>query len=218
MSLCYHLYAGISTHLHKFTKNSRRRPTPFGRFSASPAGRKCMLTVWPPVRPCGPHSRACPGGRTYSSYTPPHGMYHPVGDPADFNCSGRVDLPGIKVLPAAKRLEWRRTSLQSGLQFGLAVLIAGLAQEGEHILLIRRPTGCTIPWGTPRISTARAEWICPASRFCLRQNAWSGGVQAYSLASSSALRSSYPGLPRRANIFFLYASTPGWSKGFTPSR
>ena len=29
--------------------------------------------------------------------------------------------------------------------------------------------------------------------------------------------SSYPGLSSRANMLFLYASTPGWSKGLTPS-
>ena len=37
-----------------------------------------------------------------------------------------------------------------------------------------------------------------------------------SLALMAAEASSYPGLSKRANIFFLYASTPGWLKGFTP--
>jgi|GEM_PF-2108644 len=35
---------------------------------------------------------------------------------------------------------------------------------------------------------------------------------------SSSVIFSNPGFPSRANIFFLYASTPGWSNGFTPSR
>ena len=35
----------------------------------------------------------------------------------------------------------------------------------------------------------------------------------YKRALSSAPSSSNPGLPRRANMFFLYASTPGWSNG-----
>lgn len=36
--------------------------------------------------------------------------------------------------------------------------------------------------------------------------------------SSSAFFSSYPGLPRRENMLTLYASTPGWSNGFTPNK
>ena len=39
-----------------------------------------------------------------------------------------------------------------------------------------------------------------------------------SLFSNSAFFSSKPGLPSNANMFTLYASTPGWSNGFTPSR
>ena len=34
----------------------------------------------------------------------PHGMEHPVGAPVLSICSGGVNPPGIKVLPAAKRL------------------------------------------------------------------------------------------------------------------
>ena len=37
------------------------------------------------------------------------------------------------------------------------------------------------------------------------------------LFSNFSFISSYPGLPRSANIFFLYSSTPGWSKGLTSS-
>ena len=40
----------------------------------------------------------------------------------------------------------------------------------------------------------------------------------YSLAWIAFDSSSYPGLFSKANIFFLYASTPGWLNGFTPSR
>lgn len=36
-----------------------------------------------------------------------------------------------------------------------------------------------------------------------------------SLFLSMALCSSNPGLPSSANMFFLYASTPGWSNGLT---
>ena len=36
--------------------------------------------------------------------------------------------------------------------------------------------------------------------------------------SNSSFLSSNPGLPRSANIFFLYASTPGWSNGLMPIR
>ncbi|CAI6078975.1 hypothetical protein COHCIP112018_02703 [Cohnella sp. JJ-181] len=41
---------------------------------------------------------------------------------------------------------------------------------------------------------------------------------AYSRASSSFFFSSKPGLPSSANMLTLYASTPGWSNGLTPSR
>ncbi|EMI13112.1 hypothetical protein C883_3253 [Bacillus stratosphericus LAMA 585] len=36
--------------------------------------------------------------------------------------------------------------------------------------------------------------------------------------SSSAFFSSKPGFPNKANMFTLYASTPGWSNGLTPSK
>ena len=36
------------------------------------------------------------------------------------------------------------------------------------------------------------------------------------LAAAHGNYISYPGLPRSLNIFFLYASTPGWLNGFTP--
>lgn len=35
------------------------------------------------------------------------------GDPGDFICSGGMNSPGIKVLPAAKRLVWRPYNLAS---------------------------------------------------------------------------------------------------------
>ena len=40
----------------------------------------------------------------------------------------------------------------------------------------------------------------------------------FNLSFSSLESSSYPFLPKRANIFFLYDSTPGWSKGFTSNK
>ncbi len=43
------------------------------------------------------------------------------------------------------------------------------------------------------------------------------GLGAYSLFLNSSPCFSKPGLLSSANIFFLYASTPGWSKGFTPN-
>lgn len=39
----------------------------------------------------------------------------------------------------------------------------------------------------------------------------------YKRASKSFFLSSKPGLPSNANIFCLYASTPGWLNGFTPN-
>ena len=41
--------------------------------------------------------------------------------------------------------------------------------------------------------------------------------RAYKRALMALLSASYPGLSSKANIFFLYASTPGWSNGLTPS-
>jgi hypothetical protein len=49
----------------------------------------------------------------------------------------------------------------------------------------------------------------PRAAFCL---------QTYKRASSAFFSSSKPGLPSSANMFFLYASTPGWSNGLTPRR
>ena len=40
----------------------------------------------------------------------------------------------------------------------------------------------------------------------------------YKRLFNSSANSSNPGLPNKANIFFLYASTPGWSNGFTPFK
>ena len=40
----------------------------------------------------------------------------------------------------------------------------------------------------------------------------------YKRLFNSSASSSNPGLPNKANIFFLYASTPGWSNGFTPFK
>ena len=43
-------------------------------------------------------------------------------------------------------------------------------------------------------------------------------LTSFNFFSNSFPASSYPGFPNNANIFFLYASTPGWSNGFTPKR
>ena len=40
----------------------------------------------------------------------------------------------------------------------------------------------------------------------------------YRRAFNSLANSSNPGFPSKANIFFLYASTPGWSNGLTPFK
>ena len=39
----------------------------------------------------------------------------------------------------------------------------------------------------------------------------------YRRSLMALLSASYPGLLSRANMLRLYASTPGWLKGFTPS-
>ena len=66
-----------------------------------------------------------------------------------------------------------------------------------------RPTACLL-FGIP---CYRAQNNRPRSR------------KTYTRRLSSSLRrSSKPGLPSSANMFFLYASTPGWLNGLTPSR
>ncbi len=41
---------------------------------------------------------------------------------------------------------------------------------------------------------------------------------SYRRSLNSLARSSKPGLPRNANMFFLYASTPGWLNGLMPFK
>ncbi len=42
-------------------------------------------------------------------------------------------------------------------------------------------------------------------------------LKNYKRFSNSSFLSSKPGLPNNANIFCLYASTPGWLNGLTPN-
>ena len=107
----------------------------------------------------------------------------------------------------------------------------------------RRPSAKGAPVRSARPAPPEGPRIraCPTKRTPQRETPYAGGIwrrvgrsgyaarrervptQAerercarQSRASSSARRSSYPGLPNKANMFFLYASTPGWSKGLTP--
>ena len=52
----------------------------------------------------------------------------------------------------------------------------------------------------------------------LNHNPPQGEDRSYSArrALMALVCSSKPGFSRRANMFFLYASTPGWLNGFTP--
>ncbi len=72
---------------------------------------------------------------------------------------------------------------------GTPILFAGGGSESRRPAAHKRRPACG---GSPWASLPPAEQLPQPSR-----------------ASSSAFRSSYPGLPRRAYMLFLYASTPG---------
>ena len=44
------------------------------------------------------------------------------------------------------------------------------------------------------------------------------GLRPSPLINEGGENAAQTGFPSSSNMFFLYASTPGWSKGLTPSR
>ena len=48
-------------------------------------------------------------------------------------------------------------------------------------------------------------------------NILNSSLNNFIIFSNSSFSFSNPGLPNKANMFFLYASTPGWSNGLTPN-
>ena len=167
---------------------------------APPCGAKAPSRLWrvpwaspevgrissgvPPAPPCGPHSRACPGGRTCCSCRPPH-RTRVLWGPRRFYLLGRNESARHQGFACGKTLGVE--ALQSGLQLGLAILIAGLAQEGVHVVLVGRPTEPGF-YGDP------GDFICsggmnpPGIKVlpAAKRLVW----RPYNLASSSALRSS----------------------------
>lgn len=85
------------------------------------------------------------------------------------------------------------------------VTIYGYISIALKILTIPNETSNRIKKPERKVFTLTPFWLFSFKLFSY-----------YNLFISSSRSFSYPGFPRRANIFFLYASTPGWLNGFTP--